>query len=77
MQKENIFVVVALCMQTEVSVQRLGYKTESIRYPFYPIKIGTLILKMVKHVCNVNALACMLCKQIVFNRPCCYYVGFI
>jgi hypothetical protein len=26
--------------------------------------------------CNVNAYMCMLCKQIDFNCPCCYYVGY-
>ena len=42
---------------------------------FCPIYIGPLILKNGQACCNVNACMSMLCKQINFNCPCCYYVG--
>ena len=38
---------------------------------------GPLILKMAKHVCNVNASTFMLCTQFVFSCPCCCHVGCI
>ena len=48
-------------------------KWEGIRHPIFPDLHRSSYNENGQAYCNVNA--CMLCKQIDFNCPYCYYVG--
>ena len=50
-------------------------KWEGIRHPILPDLHRSSYIENDQTYCNVNACMCMLCKEINFNCPCCYYIG--